>query len=469
MRAPFVFFIATAAAALACSDNPLTPMPDAGGLGSAPDSGAEPDLPPKDGGLPETDAGIDDAGSFEPALEEAAVRWSFAQANQAGPKRDTLALGHDDAFLFVGGWFAGATMFDADRLRASGPLWAKEHSGDFGVTAARHADRFFGAWQSATSTEAVVAEYRADSETPVWSYRADLDGFGLGNFNAANKFVSSTDGSTVAVSAFVRIEESPGNFLLEPRILFFKDHSQPEVFAHPTLRGPLNVMMLSDDGSLLTVHAGARVLRINVRTLELVTSVDVEGNTPCMAASADGNWVVHAFSGYVVYRFLDGAYTEAYRGEPEIPGICGASDLDFDADNVVLAWSVVDAEAGNNVILNTQVTHLKLSVGPSSATHFVTERGEGPYQDTPVRVQISPDGQQAAVASWGTLGDTNPEVLFYDLESLQPLAGLNTPGSPSDLSYSADGETLFVCGKAIHANQNGRGGFVSAAIVPTAP
>jgi hypothetical protein len=90
-------------------------------------------------------------------------------------------------------------------------------------------------------------------------------------------------------------------------------------------------------------------------------------------------------------------------------------------------------------------------------TPLWTYTGVGDYVD---EVVLSDDGSIAAAATWGDLNHLLPDILVFERNSNVPVFTVNTPGSMFSMSMSADGRTIVVGGKAVHARVFGNGGNV---------
>lgn len=84
-------------------------------------------------------------------------------------------------------------------------------------------------------------------------------------------------------------------------------------------------------------------------------------------------------------------------------------------------------------------------------------------QDVVAATALTADGSVFAFASWGTGTGATPTVRAFTTAvtgSHTPFVELVTPGSPFalDIAGTAQGVTLVVAGKKIHANIDGDGG-----------
>ena len=207
---------------------------------------------------------------------------------------------------------------------------------------------------------------------------------------------------------------------------------------------------LCDDGSraILTRNAVARV--IDTSTMSIIHTFQVWGGGSPHRISRDGTVVAGGAGDFEAHRETDGVWEEIYyipQGSYEWFGAgIGLSEHGdtlflathtYQPDYLTLTYRVIDLVAGEEL------------------TSF-TATGTGSYQDPIQWAVSSDDGEVFAVASWGTEFDDHPEVQIFDRE-LNLIGSINTPGSPFSIDMTRDGRYVLVGGKAVHANEMGRG------------
>lgn len=163
----------------------------------------------------------------------------------------------------------------------------------------------------------------------------------------------------------------------------------------------------------------------------------------------------------------------------ELSGFIKAFVWDSTANRYNLIWqyripaglftnwaSSIDVSADGFTIMAGSLIFVSSSEANGSVYLFDTF-GEGTpnwiYQGTGDMVDeiaLADDGSIGAVATWGDLAHSMPDILIFERNSNTPVFTVNTPGSMFSVSISADGRSVVAGGKAVHARQFGNGGNV---------
>jgi len=84
----------------------------------------------------------------------------------------------------------------------------------------------------------------------------------------------------------------------------------------------------------------------------------------------------------------------------------------------------------------------------------------GLWPNTPVALDITPDGSRIAFAIAGDQPELWDELRLYDRDVGTPFATVALPGSPYSIDMSPDGKWLAVGNKPVHISESGSGGSI---------
>ena len=305
-------------------------------------------------------------------------------------------------------------------------------------------DRFvalthFDSFGGTDAPQTVLYGYGSGSSTPDWVYLFPYQDSRL------PKICMSKDGSFV-VSAYS--DEIAG--LIE--ITYFDATSGAPVYTDSFPGGFLRVFDISDDASLLYLFdSGNNTIYIyDSRAGEIIFSVAASGGFDSHTMSGDGSAFAFGGFGTLKYYAWNGT-TYDWRFTHSVPGSVYCSRADLSGDGLVLAAAFYNYSTG----LDFSVFSID---GASGNLNFEAEfTGGGIYQNSPSDIKVTADGSRIAYAGWGDQLNTNPEVMVFE-GSASPIASMDTRGSVFAVDISAAGQFVVSGSKAIHANENGRGG-----------
>lgn len=189
--------------------------------------------------------------------------------------------------------------------------------------------------------------------------------------------------------------------------------------------GP-RLVVLASDGSVLLDQAGAPAPE--------ALALDADGSHLVVGAIGEARVLADTGTGYALHDSVSAPLDE----------VASEVGVSPDGETWAIAWwrfqtrdllrhEVRDGLTGAQVLMR----------GWSGAP--------GGLQNTPVGVCLSGDGQRVAFASWGK-GDSDPEVVLYDVPSAAAVLEVDLPGSALALDLDASGTRLVVATKSLHAN-----------------
>jgi hypothetical protein len=175
---------------------------------------------------------------------------------------------------------------------------------------------------------------------------------------------------------------------------------------------------------------------------------DIQASTDGLAISADGNYIMTGFQAARI-RHWDGAHYDILWTSGMASRYVSQLLISPDNSYCVSCWYASTYD--RNYI---RVHDLESGLPIWSYTY---RQGTG-YQDWPVDVDMSEDGNWFVVGSWGDQGSQNGEAVVFSRYYREPYYELDMPGSCLSLDLSSDGHYLTSCGKHVHANVFGNGG-----------
>jgi len=329
----------------------------------------------------------------------------------------------------------------------------------FSVSASRNAETVAAVDIVSGSSTVTVIKWHADSGTPDW----DL---AISPASAATErsIAVSGDGSTIA--ALVTSPDSTN-----ARLYAFDQSSSTPLWTFDAPAGAFaRTLVISEDGATIAFRSGSWVHVVERATGAERWSQNVLFSSAQLALSGDGDVLAYGTTGLFVRSWNGSSYALLWT---EFDGSYRLASCALNANGTVLA-------TGWNRTTFTQ-NRVRIYELPSSTPlwTFETATGDPTYQDLPVDVALTDDGELIAVASFGDSLNTNPELHVFSKTDAIPVAGigpvplftLDTPGSMFDVDVAPPpgggaGVYVTVCGKNVHANQTGRGGDLYSIWIP---
>jgi hypothetical protein len=386
------------------------------------------------------------SGDAEPLYDPPEVLWHFSEA--AGMTQKVAQLGFDAGYVFAGGWYGGATMFQGTTGNGS-ILWTYEPQTSWtslgtGTTAAQTSDIFYAVqnWDNGTrAANTAVHCFSGASATPVWSY----DGTGTfdsGSVDTPGKYACSTDGSILAVGGAI------GGHLA---ILFFNSGSATPIatYEDPSLAYYPRQLRLTADGSKCIFRVAANLYRVDTATGTLEASYALDASNDCFGVSPDGSVVAYGFTAARIAVWDGSAYN--MEAGMAVAGYYGGAAA-VAADNSTVYFGFYKSTYSTNRIIRYDLN--------ASAPVWTYDYpvGSGSNQDVMEWMDCSSDGRWMVAGSWGCQTGGGDEVnVFDDLNPDEPVFSINTPGSMFHVDISDDGRYITAAGKHVHANVMGSG------------
>lgn len=381
----------------------------------------------------------------QPLYDPPEVLWHYSL--QTGAQQKMAPIGFGAQYVFTGGWYGGAQMFQG----ATGDgtvLWSYEPQQGWsglgtGTVAAESADVFYAVqnWDSSKGANTAVHCFAGGSETPVWSYNAGGT-FDSGSVDGPGKFACAADGSVLAVGGAM------GGHLA---ILFFSpDSSTPvAVYEDPSLAYYPRQLRITEDGSKCIFRVSATLYRVDTATGALEASMALDASNDCFGVSPDGSVVAYGFTAARVAVWDGSEYSLA--GGMAVTGYYGGAAA-VAADNSTVYFGFYRNDYRTNRIIRYDLDTM------SPLWTYDYPVGSGAHQDVMEWMECSTDGRWMVAGSWGCQTGGGAEVnVFDDLAPEAPVFSINTPGSVFHVDISSDGRYITSAGKHVHANEMGSG------------
>lgn len=400
----------------------------------------------EEGEFTETSAGeyIPGAGS-QPLYDPPEVLWHYTL--ETGAQQKMAAMGQASEYVFTGGWYGGAKMFQGTGGDGS-VLWSYEPAGSWtslgtGTVAAESADIYYAIqnWDNGKGANTAVHCFNGSSATPVWSY----DGTGTfdsGSVDGPGKYACSTDGSVLAVGGAI------GGHLA---IQFFGSGSSVPMatYEDETLTYYPRQLRITADGSKCIFRCAATLYRVDTATGTLEASFALDASNDCFGVSPDGSVVAYGFTAARIAVWDGSAYN--LEAGTSVSGYYGGAAA-VAADNSTVYFGFYKSNYTTNRIIRYDLD--------ASAPVWTYDYpvGSGSYQDVMEWMECSSDGRWLVAGSWGCQTGGGDEVnVFDDLNPEAPVFSIDTPGSIFHVDISTDGRYVSAAGKHVHANQMGSG------------
>jgi WD40 repeat protein len=360
---------------------------------------------------------------------------------ESQPVYTTTGISIPDGSISAGTWLNPPQEYEYFEIEGDEiPEWV--YAGKrFEVSVSRDANVLAALDYDSASQTATVYKWHPESSTPDWSYVINTCGL------THRSILVSPDGSTIAVLVTIYTDPSIA------RLYYFDANSSVPLGTYDPPGGSFaRNLGITEQGELVAVYAAAAVYVYDTVTGSERWSASAGASSSVLAISGDGRYLAYGWPGLTVREWNGSSYE--YLWSRSVSGfytrVCA-----FSTDNSTL---VVGYYRSADFLQN----RIELFEMPSNTPHWthLYAVGSGAYQDIPGDIAVTADGSYVAVASWGDVGNTNPEIHVFRHEDSTPVLTVDTPGSMFDIDIgtACDG-TVYVsaCGKNIHANENGRG------------
>ncbi len=385
------------------------------------------------------------AAELQPVYDPPEVLWHYML--ESGAQQKMAPMGFASGYVFTGGWYGGAKMFQGAAGDGS-ILWSYEPSGSWtslgtGTVAAKSADIFYAVqnWDNGKGVNTAVHCFTGGSSTPVWTY----DGTGTfdsGSVDGPGKYACSTDGSVLAVGGAI------GGHLA---IQFFGPSSNVPIatYEDEALAFYPRQLRITADGSKCIFRCSATLYRVDTATGTLEASFALDASNDCFGVSPDGSVVAYGFTAARI-AVWDGSEYSLDAGIA-VSGYYGGAAA-VAADNSTVYFGFYKSNYTTNRIIRYDLD--------ASAPVWTYDYpvGSGSYQDVMEWMECSTDGRWMVAGSWGCQNGGGDEVsVFDDLNPGSPVFSIDTPGSIFHVDISDDGRYVSAAGKHVHANEMGSG------------
>ncbi|MCD4733619.1 T9SS type A sorting domain-containing protein [bacterium] len=373
------------------------------------------------------------------------VLWNYHVDSGTTPK--VTVLGYNDDYVWNGGWWGKARMFE---VSGSGtPLWEFDFgSGGFGVAAAQTADIFYGAWHYQNTSSFEVYKFNHASNIPDWTWDGTAAGYVPGGLDSPGRMATSADGSVLAVGG------NDGDSLA---VMFFTDSSSTPtlIYEDESIAYNPRQLRLTADGSKCIFTCAGDLYRVDVATGVLEDFYDIGYSSGTLGVSPDGSIVVLGFSTSRVLQWNGSEYVSTFVTYNS-GHYAGGAAVAADNDTVAIAWYASD-------YLSVSLSMISIANGSTPLWVWDSLQGGGGNQASIAQMDISDDGNWVAFGNWGVEDSAFPEAMVFKSDTAAgPWFSIDTPGSVFSVDLSSDGEYLCTGGKAVHANEMGSGGDVYA-------
>lgn len=276
----------------------------------------------------------------------------------------------------------------------------------------------------------------ASGATPVWTFSFDA-GYDTTRYRDVDV---SADGTIVVAAAYI----SGGS----QSLVVVLDGATGVELKRLVTATYVSGVELSDDGTRAVLTEGATANVVETADLTSLFSFNVSGSGGTARLSRDG--LVAAAGGFNcrAYRDTGSGWVQVWSEAESQQWYGGGVAVSGDGS------TLFSASYKYTTYLN--LTYRIIDLQTSTELARTTTNGLGAYQDSIQRAQASQTGDYFAVASWGTENNAHPEIQVFDRDAVL-VGSIDMPGSPFDVDLSRDGSTLVAGGKAVHANEMGRG------------
>jgi hypothetical protein len=277
--------------------------------------------------------------------------------------------------------------------------------------------------------------------TPDWM--KDFPGYGVSSYGP---FAVSDDGSTIAAIA----APSGADAHL---LLFDADSSEPLIDYVATGLGFPRYVKINADGRYTAFIALATIVIFDRDLLNVRSQISMGFSNSALDISGDGNVIAYGWPSLQVRQWNGSSYQSLWTYNAGANYYVGTIAISNDGSTIVSCW------------YTTTFTTLKVVVHDigSSTPLWIYDYpvSSGAYQEDPMDVDITDDGQYFIVGSLGDDANINPEVHIFQRDNTPHIYyTVDMPGSVFSVDIANDGSYATAAGKHIHANAMGRGGDV---------
>lgn len=390
--------------------------------------------------LPEGSGILVEHGALAPVQRESAPRagvlWTY---NDPVSIPQSVALGDHGDDSWVAHWLNDDRVSHFDTTGPGTPDFVHaltaENPDVIGVEAARDRSLMAAIYWRGGVPVAVRAFTEVGGSTPLWTYT-----FGANFTNSGQHAVDvNDDGSRIAACAYDGANTK----------LVLLDDTGNQINS-TTVAGYCGGVELSGDGSRILVTAGDTARLYDAATMTQIYSLAASGSGGFHRISRDGSAIACGGFNIRAAREVAGVWQVVYNGFGSSQWFGWGVALSGDGRTLfTVAHNYVSGYLPNEHRL------VDLTTGSQIGSWSYT--GIGSLQNSVAGAEANDDGTMFVAASWGDLGNTQPEVRILD-RNLTMIGSIDTAGSPFDIDMSADGKYVLVGTKAVHANTFGNGG-----------
>ncbi len=280
--------------------------------------------------------------------------------------------------------------------------------------------------------------WSGDSEIPVWS--ADISDC----LSGGALICVSDHGEVVAVAVNI------ADFC---RILCYDAATGNQLSSFDSGSGEYyRSMEISGNGAIVALRVGRPIYVIQSATGNLRWEGNGGANSAPLGLSGDGNLVAAGFSSLLVWEWTGFTYLEkmTVSGGGRILRQCTFSE---NGNTLAVGWYPTSYDGNVIQCFNPQTSTLLWTYD------YIQSSGE--YQDIPVDIAVTDQGDFFVIGSWGSQFNTNHEIHVFSRDNSTPVFTVDAPGSIYSVdicNQSSGGFLVTACGKHVHANEMGNGG-----------
>jgi len=276
---------------------------------------------------------------------------------------------------------------------------------------------------------------------PDWT--KSFPGYGVTSYGP---FAVSDDGSTIAAIA----GPAGGDAHL---LLFDADSSEPLIDYEATGLGFPRYVKINADGRFTAFIALATLVIFDRDSLAVRSQISMGFSNSALDISGDGSIIAYGWPTLQVREWNGSSYQSLWTYNPGGGYYVGNIAISNDGSTLVSCWYLLTFNTMKVVVHDIgSSTPLWIYDYPVSS---------GNYQEDPMDVDITSNGQYFIVGSLGDDANINPEVHIFQRDSTPHIYyTVDMPGSVFSVDITNDGSYATAAGKHIHANAMGRGGDV---------
>jgi hypothetical protein len=300
-------------------------------------------------------------------------------------------------------------------------------------------------------TLAAVDDYGSGVKVSKWTGPGDTipdwtTGFPGYSVTSYGPFAVSDDGSTIAAIAAPAGTDAH-------LLLFDADSSEPLIDYVATGLGFPRYVKINADGRYTAFIALATIVVFDRDLLSVRSQISMGFSNSALDISGDGDIIVYGWPSLQVREWNGTSYQSLWTYNPGANYYVGTIAVSNDGSTIVSCW------------YTTTFTTLKVVVHDiGSATPlwiYDYPVSSGVYQEDPMDVDITDDGQYFIVGSLGDDANINPEVHIFQRDNTPHIYyTVDMPGSVFSVDIANDGSYATAAGKHVHANVMGSGGDI---------